>query len=144
MCLLRVISQVALCSCALVDAAALKKNLANIKEVIAKEQPQLNNSETSINSIVFKRGQDSICNRPPMSVLQVLTWYAYGLLSLVFTGGFAVLPALSLGGIFARVGAHTRTPQFTAMFILVGFYISDFRLVSFVPKFTFVSVFFMC
>ncbi|KAL3797238.1 hypothetical protein HJC23_004530 [Cyclotella cryptica] len=121
-------------------AAALKKNLANIKEVIAKEQPRLNNSETSNNSLVFKRGQDSICNRPPMSVLHVLTWYAYGLTSLVFTGGFAVLPALSLGGIFAKVGAHTRTPQFAAMFILMGFYISDFRLVSFVPKFTFSSL----
>jgi hypothetical protein len=75
-----------------------------------------------------------------MSVLQVLTWYAYSLLVLFLSGGFPVLPALSLGGIFARIRAHSKLPQFTAMFILLCLYLSDFRLVAFVPKFTFVSL----
>lgn len=85
------------------------------------------------------KNDDQIKTRASITVLRVLNWYAYSLLALVFSGGFAVLPALSLGSIFARINAHTRLPQFTAMFILLAFYLSDFRLVSYVPKFTFVS-----
>lgn len=119
----------------------MRKNDANIQEIIAKEESQHRNSETSENSNVFKNAQ--AMTKSSMSVLSVLNWYAYSLLALVLSGGFAVLPALSLGGIFARIKAHTRLPQYTAMFILLAFYLDDFRLVSYVPKFTFVSPFFV-
>ena len=123
-----------------IDAAALKKNDAYIQEIIVKEQQQLRNSETSVGAVI-KMNQEPT-KRSQMSVLCVLNWYAYNLLALVLSGGFAVLPALSLGGIFARINAHTRLPQFTAMLILLVFYLTDFALVSYVPKFTFVSHFF--
>ena len=124
------------------DAAALSKNDRNIKEIIAVIGPksrQRSNSGARENDAVFKTCQEP--KRSFMSVLDVLNWYAYSLLALVFSGGFAVLPTLSLGGIFARINAHTRVPQFVGVAVLFAFYLSEFRMVSYVPKFTFVSIF---
>ena len=70
----------------------------------------------------------------------LLLWYAYGLFAIVFSGGFAVLPAIALGGIFAKMKASTRSPQYGAMFILLVCYLSDFTIASYVPKCTFSSL----
>jgi len=70
----------------------------------------------------------------------LLLWYANGLFAIAFSGGFAVLPAIALGGIFAKMSAQSRSPQYGAMFILLVCYLSDFTIASYVPKCTFSSL----
>jgi len=70
----------------------------------------------------------------------LLLWYANGLFAIAFSGGFAVLPAIALGGIFAKMSAQSRSPQYGAMFILLFCYLSDFTIASYVPKCTFSSL----
>jgi len=70
----------------------------------------------------------------------LLLWYANGLFAIAFSGGFAVLPAIALGGIFFKMGASTRSPQYGAMIILLVCYLSDFTIASYVPKCTFSSL----
>ena len=56
----------------------------------------------------------------------LMTWYANSLALVAFSGGFAVLPAIALGGIFSKIGAAGRSPQYMAMILLLGCYLSDF------------------
>mmetsp|Transcript_16617 Transcript_16617/g.35906 ORF Transcript_16617/g.35906 Transcript_16617/m.35906 type:complete len:1197 (-) Transcript_16617:138-3728(-) len=70
----------------------------------------------------------------------LMIWYANSLFAVAFSGGFAVLPAIALGGIFSKMGAQSRSPQYIAMILLLGCYLSDFRLVAYVPKCTFSSL----
>lgn len=70
----------------------------------------------------------------------LMMWYANALIAVAFSGGFAVLPAIALGGIFSKMGAVSRTPQYIAMILLLGVYMSDFWLASYVPKCTFSSL----
>ena len=70
----------------------------------------------------------------------LLTWYANSLFAVAFSGGFAVLPAIALGGIFSKIGAKSRSPQFGAMILLFVVYITDFSICSYIPKCTFSSL----
>ena len=70
----------------------------------------------------------------------LMTWYARSLFVCAFSGGFAVLPAIALGGIFSKIGASDRSPQYCAMILLLGCYLSDFALAAYVPKCTFSSL----
>ena len=58
----------------------------------------------------------------------LMMWYASSLGLTALSGGFAVLPAIALGGIFSKIGAESRSPQFVAMILLLGCYLSDFWL----------------
>ena len=142
------------------DAAALKKNLANLLANNDTKEPHLLSSATSESDmtksstgVLFHAPKTSLIadqieavnaytseyslshdttkpKRKPKSVLEVLVFYAQGLFGIALTGGFAVLRAIALGGIFSKLGAKSRLPQFTSMFLLLGCYLSDFALVA--------------
>jgi MFS superfamily sulfate permease-like transporter len=151
-------------------AAALKKNLANLLANNDTKEAHLLSSATSESDmtksstgVLFHAPKTSLIEdqieavnaytseyslshdttkpkRKPKSVLEVLVFYAQGLFGIALTGGFAVLPAIALGGIFSKLGAKSRLPQFTSMFLLLGCYLSDFALVAYIPKFSFSSL----
>mmetsp|Transcript_13080 Transcript_13080/g.27490 ORF Transcript_13080/g.27490 Transcript_13080/m.27490 type:complete len:1323 (+) Transcript_13080:168-4136(+) len=150
-------------------AAALKKNLANVKancktngesfqrnaalsesdmakssQQILVQMPKVNKSteksEANNDTEQMNGSVVSAKARKPKDVLEILMDYANGLFVLSFSGGFAVLPAIALGGIFSKFGAESKSPQYTAVLLLFGCYLSDFELVSYVPKCTFSSL----
>jgi len=78
--------------------------------------------------------------RKPKDVLQVLVSFAGALFATAVTGGFAVVPSVGLSSTFINVGAELRAPQFASCILVLGCYLSDFRLISFVPKCAFSSL----
>mmetsp|Transcript_9447 Transcript_9447/g.20438 ORF Transcript_9447/g.20438 Transcript_9447/m.20438 type:complete len:596 (+) Transcript_9447:1310-3097(+) len=78
--------------------------------------------------------------KPKSAGKDLMIWYANSLFANALSGGFAVLPAIALGGIFSKIGATSRSPQYGAMILLLGCYLSDFWICSYVPKCTFSSL----
>ena len=118
-------------------AAALKKNLANVTancKVNSEESSQVPKTDTQVNNNAVRLEAGIVTpgsKRKPRDVLEVLMSYSNGLFAIAFSGGFPVLPALALGGIFSKLGAHSRSPQYTAVALLFLCYLSDFKIVSY-------------
>ncbi|KAL7532451.1 hypothetical protein ACHAXR_004636, partial [Thalassiosira sp. AJA248-18] len=128
-------------------AAALNKCAAKMKTSDATEAhplsstkggntAQLNNHDTAHK---MELGHEHV-RQPKQKPKDLMLWYANSLFVVAFSGGFAVLPALALGGIFSKIGAQSRSPQLIAMILLLGCYLSDFWLCAYVPKCTFSSL----
>jgi MFS superfamily sulfate permease-like transporter len=119
------------------QAAALKRNRANIlrnKEAAAT-------SLTHSSFVVVKdptEGKQP--KRKPKDVLEVLMQFANTQFVTAIMGGFAVIPSVGLSNTFVKIGAERRAPQLLACLLVLGCYLSDFRLISFVPKCTFSSL----
>lgn len=126
------------------QAAALKRNLTNFlrnKESVATASLLDNGSNSFV--IVKDMKEDKATpppKRKPKDVLEVLMRFANTLFVTALSGGFAVIPAVGLSGTFCKIGASQRAPQYLACLLVLGCYLSDFRLVSFVPKCTFSSL----
>ena len=86
----------------------------------------------------MEQGREKIY--PKQKPKDLMMWYANSLFAVAFSGGFAVLPAIALGGVFSKIGATNRTPQFAAVILLLACYLSDFVICSFIPKCTFSSL----
>ena len=124
------------------QAAALKKNLAVYLRQKAAAASATNNDTRSSFMVVNETKEDKPVSpkRKPKDVLQVLVSFAGALFATAVTGGFACVPSVGLSGTFINVGAELRAPQFASCILVLGCYLSDFRLISFVPKCAFSSL----
>ena len=121
------------------QAAALKRNRANIlRSREAKAAAALEDQSLLIGAKDTK--EDEIPKRKPKDVLEVLMQFANTLFITAMTGGFAVLPSVGLSNTFVKIGAESRAPQFVSCLLVLGCYVSEFRIISFVPKCTFSSL----
>ena len=77
---------------------------------------------------------------PKHKLRDLLPWYANSLFIVALSGGYAVLPAMAIGGVFAKIGAVSRSPQLASFLLLFLAYLSDFQICSYIPKCTFSSI----
>jgi len=121
------------------QAAALKRNLSNyLRNKEAAEAAASDGQPSLVVDISTK--DDEQPKRKPKDVLEVLMQFANTLFVTAFTGGYAVLPSIGLSNTFVKIGSERRAPQLVACLLVLGCYVSDFRLISFVPKCTFSSL----
>jgi len=121
------------------QAAALKRNLANYLR--NKEAADAAASDGQPSFVVDKSvEEDKQPKRKPKDVLEVLMQFANTQFVTAITGGFAVIPSVGLSNTFVKIGSESRAPQLGACLLVLGCYLSNFRLIIFVPKCTFSSL----
>lgn len=121
------------------QAAALKRNLANyLRNKEAAEAAASDGQPSFVGDKSTK--EDEQPKRKPKDVLEVLMQFANTLFVTAFTGGYAVIPSIGLSNTFVKIGSERRAPQLVACLLVLGCYLSNFRLISFVPKCTFSSL----
>jgi hypothetical protein len=136
-----------------VHAPALRKNSNNLLKW-KSEQDEVREDEKLY--LPGEEGQDfylesievDISTKSPseaknMSMSDVF-WFYGKILSLNgLAGGFACLPAISVGGTLYKLGAVGATPQYGSIVLLAIFYLTKFDVVGFLPKLTFSSLLFV-
>ena len=121
------------------QAAALKRNLANYLRNKEAADTAVSDGQPSIMADKSRK-EDEQPKRKPKDVLQVLMWFANTQFVSAIVGGFAVIPSIGLSNTFVKIGAESRAPQLVSCLLVLGCYLSNFRLISFVPKCTFSSL----
>lgn len=136
-----------------VHAPALRKNSNNLlkwkseqDEACEDEKLYLPGEEGQdfyLESIEVDISTKSPSEAKNMSMSDVF-WFYGKILSLNgLAGGFACLPAISVGGTLYKLGAVGATPQYGSIVLLAIFYLTKFDVVGFLPKLTFSSLLFV-
>jgi len=96
------------------------------------------------NSIFFHNARKSITvpimkpdpkgKKTEVQMTQLIFYYGIGLAVGGFVGGFAALPAIAAGATLFNLGADGVAPQYGSNILLLIFYLTDFKLISCVPK----------
>lgn len=60
--------------------------------------------------------------------------YGYSQLAAAVTGGFTVAPSVAASLTLFKLGAERRAPQYGSCLLVFVFYMTDFRLVQYIPK----------
>ena len=116
----------------------LKRNLANYLR--NKEAAAASSDSQSSFTPVKDTKEDRQPKRKPKDVLEVLMQFANTQFVTAIFGGFAVIPSVGLSNTFVKIGSERRAPQLVACLLVLGCYLSNFRLIAFVPKCTFSSL----
>ncbi|KAG7357645.1 STAS domain containing protein [Nitzschia inconspicua] len=79
--------------------------------------------------------------KPTTATLKTIS-LTYGKSQVVtaLVGGFAITPSVAASTTMFSLGAERLAPQVGSVLLLLGFYLSDFRLVGYIPKPAFSSV----
>jgi len=139
-----------------VHAPALRKNSNNLlkwktEQRKTSDDDRLNSSEDDgqdfyLESIDVENSSNSktISNETKNMSMSEVFWFYGKILSLNgLAGGFACLPAISVGGTLYKIGAIGTSPQYGSIILLAVFYLTKFDIVGFLPKLTFSSLLFV-
>lgn len=141
-------------------ATALKKNVANLKRIETqsvvvrtkgiRDHPHKHRrrwtEEVDIEEVQNSHKDESTtltntvvvaAKIPTVSLQHVLVQYSYGQFLSAALGSFGVTPAVAAMGTMYKLGAEGRGPQYMSLLLLLIFYVTDFRLVAFIPKMSF-------
>lgn len=142
-------------------ATALKKNVSNLKraEMQSVIVTATKNSreaihhhhrrwteDVDIEAIQNSNKEDSTLKTntvivsaqiPTVPLQQVLIQYGWVQFAAAALGSFSVTPAIAAMDTMYKLGAEGRAPQYMSLLLLLAFYVTDFRLVAYIPKTSF-------
>jgi len=112
-----------------VQAAALKKNIRNV----TREPPALDESSnrTQQRQVFSQRSE----KKKPLTLNYMLEHgYGYSQLASALVGGITVAPAVAASLTMFRLKAEKPPPQYGSCILMLIMYMTDFRLVQYIPK----------
>jgi len=118
---------------------AMKKNtqvmVASRKEAM-EQMPNLNSSNTMRLSLTPR----PVKNKKQPDILTVLLWIGNSQILSAISGSFAVVPCTGAAITLYKMRAGNEAPQYGSALILLYFFISDFKFISYIPKLVFSSL----
>lgn len=113
-------------------SAAVRKNIPNVTRAVPEADSPGSTSERSVAGVVKRKA-------PSLGYI-LEHGYGYAQLAAAAAGGIAVAPSVAASLTLFKLGAEKTAPQYGSCLLVLVFYLTDFRLVQYIPKAAFSSL----